>query len=184
MGRSFALARVISGWQASCLRNMPSCQNYYQNLGKVGKKNQKIILGYAALLPGRPTCWVLCLLFVGGGCRGEVSDVLQSGRVLSWNGLQGRWVGDVIPAAGACGPATKGLMTIGEHGFAFDPFQGAEVVRGDVARNSRLVGKLVRTGPGHQDLSITFEGTASTTDTIDGLLQSGRCRWTVALHRG
>jgi len=75
-------------------------------------------------------------------------------------------------------------MTIGEHGFAFDPFQGAAVVRGDVAKDNRIVGKTVRTGPGHQDLSITFEGTATTADTIDGLLLSGRCRWTVALHRG
>jgi len=75
-------------------------------------------------------------------------------------------------------------MTIGEHGFALDPFQGAAVVRGDVSEDGHLVGKLVRTGPGHQDLSVTFEGRGSTADTIDGLLQSGRCRWTVALHRG
>lgn len=176
------LAEVAIEWQASCLRIMPSCPKDYQNLGKVGKKNQKKILAYS-LLSHRPTCWLLCLLLVGG-CRGGLSDALQSGGVLPWNGLEGRWVGEVTPAAASCGPATKGLMTIGEHGFALDPFQGAEVVRGDVTKDGRLVGKLVRTGPGHQDLSVTFEGTASKVNTIDGLLQSGRCRWTVTLHRG
>ena len=174
------LAEVAIEWQASCLRIMPSCPNHYQNLGKVGKKNQKKILAY---LSSHPTCWLLCLLLVGG-CRGGLSDALQSGGVLPWNGLEGRWVGEVTPAAASCGPATKGLMTIGEHGFALDPFQGAEVVRGDVTKDGRLVGKLVRTGPGHQDLSVTFEGTASKVNTIEGLLQSGRCRWTVTLHRG
>jgi hypothetical protein len=149
----------------------------------VGKKNQKKILSHIRLPSRMPICWLLCLLLVGG-CQHGISDALQSGQVLSWNGLEGRWVGDVIPAGGACGPATKGLMTIGAHGFAFDPFQGTEVVRGDVAKDSRLVGKLARTGPGRQDLSIAFEGTATTNNTIDGLLQSGRCRWSVALHRG
>ena len=183
MGRNFELAEVASEWQASCLRNLPSCQDYYQNLGKLGKKNQKRILTCSPIIARRFACWILCLL-CAGGCHSELSDILQSGQVLSWNGLQGRWVGDVTPAAGSCGPPAKGLMTIGEHGFAFDPFQGVEVVRGDVARNGHLVGKLVRTGPGNQDLTITFEGTAATADAIDGLLQSGRCRWTVSLHRG
>ncbi len=169
-------------WQASCLRIMPSWQDIYQNLGIVGKKNQKKILAHPRS-SDRTAWWLLWLLLVGG-CHSELSDALQSGQVRSWNGLQGRWVGDVIPEAGSCGVATKGLMTIGEHGFAFDPFQGAEVVRGDVGKDSRLVGKLVRAGPGRQDLSITFEGKASTSDTIQGLMQSGRCRWTVALHRG
>jgi hypothetical protein len=173
---------VAIDWQASCVRIMPSCPNDYQNLGKVGKKNQKKILAYSSR-SHRPTCWLLCLLLVGG-CRGGLSDTLQSGEVLPWNGLEGRWVGEVTPAAPSCGPATKALMTIGEHGFALDPFQGAEVVRGDVTKDARLVGKLVRTGSGHQDLSVTFEGKVSTVKTIDGLLQSGRCHWTVTLHRG
>ena len=84
------LAEVAIEWQASCLRIMPSCPNNYQNLGKVGKKNQKKILAYS-LLSHRPTCWLLCLLLVGG-CRGGLSDALQSGGVLPWNGLEGRWV--------------------------------------------------------------------------------------------
>jgi hypothetical protein len=177
------LAVVKTEWRASCLRITPSCPNYYQHLGNVGKKNQKKILRNIPSPTYRLTCWPLWLL-LAGSCHSELSDTLQSGRVLSWSGLEGRWVGEVTPAAGSCGHTTKGLMTIGRHGFAFDPFQGAEVVRGDAATDGRLVGKLDRTGPGRQDLSITFEGTASTASTIDGVLQSGRCRWTVALHRG
>ena len=170
---------INSKWRVSRLRITPSYRNFYQNLGEVGKKNQKKILAIVPLFPVFATS-----LLLTGGCHSELSDALQSGRVLSWNGLEGRWLGDVTPAAASCGPATKGLMTIGEHGFAFDPFQGSEVVRGDVAKDNRIVGKLVRTGPGHQDLSINFEGRASTANSIEGLLQSGRCRWTVALQRG
>lgn len=148
----------------------------------MGKRNQKKILA-GSLMCHRPILTILYVL-LAGGCHSRLSDGLQSGKVLAWSGLEGRWVGEVTPAAAACGPAAKGLMTIGEHGFALDPFQGAAVIRGDVSEDSRLVGKLVRTGPGHQDLSVIFEGKASTADTIDGLLQSGRCRWTVTLHRG
>jgi hypothetical protein len=177
------LGEIGIKWQVLCMRIMPSYPNFYQNLGEVGKNNQKKILPNIPSPPDRAASWLLCLLLLGG-CHSELSNALQSGEVHSWNGLEGRWVGEVTPAAGSCGPTTKGLMTIGEHGFAFDPFQGAEVVRGDVAKDTRLVGRTVRTGPGHQDLSVTFEGTASTANNIEGLLQSGRCRWTVALHRG
>jgi hypothetical protein len=75
-------------------------------------------------------------------------------------------------------------MTIGEHGFAFDPFQSVVVVHGDLADDGRLTGKLARVGPDHRDLSIVFDAAASPHNTIDGMLVSGRCRWRVALHRG
>jgi len=181
LGMSFMMAKTGTDCQASCLRIISSYPNLYQKLGKVGKKNQKKILALRSLFP--QTGRILCLLILGS-CHSQLSDAMQSGRVFSLHGLQGRWVGEVAPTDGACGPTTKGLMTIGEHGFALDPFQGATVIRGDVENNSRLVGKLVRTGAGHQDLVITFEGQASADNAIDGLLQSGKCRWTVALHRG
>jgi hypothetical protein len=172
-----------SQWQASCLRILPLCQELYQKLGKLGKRKKKKVLEYPGGPAGRQTYALLCLL-VCGGCHSELSDRLQSGQTLSWYGLQGRWVGSVTPVGALCGPATKGLMTIGERGFAFDPFQSTQVVHGDIDENNQLVGKLVRAGPERQDLSLAFAGTAATADVIEGSLQSGRCRWTVRLHRG
>lgn len=75
-------------------------------------------------------------------------------------------------------------MTIGEHGFAFDPFQSTAVISGDIDDNGRLSGKLLREGPERRGLSIAFNGMATARDAIDGTLQSGRCRWRVTLHRG
>jgi hypothetical protein len=118
------------------------------------------------------------------GCGTDLGERLQSGRVLAWHGLQGRWVGPVVPLDPSCGPATQGLMTIGENGFGFDPFQSTTMIDGQVDENHHLHGTLERQGPQHQSLSITFEGQASATDSIDGTLQSGRCHWTVVLHRG
>jgi hypothetical protein len=149
----------------------------------VGKRNRKKFIGWPHWLFDLRICWIVGASLLCG-CRSQLSDRLQSGQVLSWYGLQGRWVGEVTPAATSCGSATKGLMTIGGRGFAFDPFQGTTVVHGDVADDGRLNGKLARVGPGHQDLSITFNAVASTPDAINGMLQSGRCRWNVALHRG
>ena len=169
------------GWQASCLRVMPVCQEHYQILGKLGKGKKKKVL---VCPTARQTYALLCCLLVCGGCHSELSDKLQSGQTLSWYGLQGRWVGSVTPVDASCGPTTKGLMTIGEHGFAFDPFQSTQVVRGDIGESNQLFGKLVLTGPEHQDLSLVFAGTAATADAIEGSLQSGRCHWTVTLHRG
>ena len=172
------------GWQASCLRIMPACQEHYQNLGKLGKEKKKKVLDRSAVSAARQTYALLGLLLLVCGCHSELSDKLQSGRTLSWYGLQGRWVGSVTPVDALCGPTTKGLMTIGEHGFAFDPFQSNQVVRGDIGESNQLLGKLVVTGPEHRDLSLVFAGTAATADAIEGSLQSGRCRWTVTLHRG
>ena len=122
------------------------------------------------------------------GCEGDIGERLQSGRVLAWHGLQGRWVGPVVPADKSCGPTTEGLMSIGDKGFAFDPFQSTTVMQGGVTKDGRLTGNLTRQGGNHQNLSVSFEGAAngagSEAEAIDGNLVSGRCHWTVTLHRG
>jgi hypothetical protein len=169
--------------EAFCLRIKPSYKNYYQKLGKLGKKNQKKILANLFAWNSLRICCALGAA-LASGCHHEISDRLQAGQVLAWHGLQGRWVGEVTPADTTCGPATQGLMTIGPKGFAFDPFQGTTVLSGDVAEDGRLTGKLVRTGPDHRDLSIAFDGMTTGDRAIEGTLQSGRCRWKVTLHRG
>jgi hypothetical protein len=114
---------------------------------------------------------------------GELADRLQSGKVLAWDGLQGRWAGPVVPTDPSCGTPTQGLLSIGEGGFGFDPFQSTTVIEGKVTDDSRLTGNLVRQNSQHQSLTISFEAAASGSDTIAGTLQSGRCHWTVTLHR-
>jgi hypothetical protein len=168
---------------ASRLRATPSCRNGYQKLGHSGKRNQKIILTRPR---GLSLADVRALLLVAliGGCAGDAGERLQSGRVLAWQGLQGRWVGPVVPVEPACGATTQGLMSIGGKGFGFDPFQGTTVLRGEVSDDGHLSGRLVRQGADHQDLSITFDAVAAERDAIRGTLHSGRCRWTVTLHRG
>src|SRR5271165_1149907 len=169
--------------RASRLRSPPSCRNQYQNLGQVGKRNLKKILWCR-----RGRFWMtVCGLLVSvltGACEADLGERLQSGQVLAWHGLQGRWVGPVVPTERACGPTTQGLMSIGERGFGLDPFQSTTVIRGELGNDGHLSGGLVRQGAGHQDLSITFEGMAAGSDAISGTLQSGRCFWTVTLHRG
>ena len=159
------------------LRASPSCQNGYQKLGRLGKKNLKIILEEK-----RAIHWPSLLLLLAA-CHSELSEPLQSGKVLAWEGLQGRWAGPVVPESSDCGPPARGLMSIGARGFAFDPFQGATVINGEVAKDGHLSGRLVRQNGDRQDLSITFEGAASASDVISGALRSGRCRWTVTLRR-
>ncbi|HEY7579427.1 MAG TPA: hypothetical protein VH855_17675 [Acetobacteraceae bacterium] len=165
------------------MRIAPFYRDKYQNLGILGKRNRKKIPERSGWRPCLRICGILGVGFVCA-CRSELSDMLQSGQVLSWYGLQGRWIGEVTPTVTSCGSPTEGLMTIGERGFAFDPFQSTAVVHGDVADDGHLKGKLVRAGPDHRDLSIAFDAVASTPDAIDGMLQSGRCRWTVELRRG
>jgi hypothetical protein len=58
------------------------------------------------------------------------------------------------------------------------------VIQGELGKDGHLNGTLVRQGPEHQNLSISFDGMASESETISGTLQSGRCHWTVTLHRG
>lgn len=126
----------------------------------------------------------LLLVVLLAGCHEDLGERLQSGQVLPWHGLQGRWVGSVIPADPACGAATQGLMTIGGKTFGFDPFQSTTVIDGDVDEDGHLSGSLTRQGGEHQNLVISFQGLASATDTISGTLLSGRCHWSVSLHRG
>lgn len=118
------------------------------------------------------------------GCEGDLGDKLQSGRVLALQGLQGRWVGPVVPADRTCGQTAQGLMSISKNSFAFDPFQSTTVISGAVGKDDHLIGRLSRQGGDGQGLSITFEGAASASEAIEGTLMSGRCRWTVTLHRG
>jgi len=120
-------------------------------------------------------------------CQGDLGERLQSGRVLAWAGLQGRWAGDVVPVQPSCGAPTHGLMSIGSKTFGFDPFEGAEVIQGVVTTDGRLTGVLQRQGGDHQDLSLRFEASASqpisANTTITGRLASGRCQWAVTLRR-
>ena len=122
------------------------------------------------------------------GCKGDLGEPLQSGEVLRLQGLQGRWAGSVVPVSPSCGQVTEGLMSIAEKGFGFDPFQSTTVVQGVVTKDGHLNGSLLRQGGERQNLSIAFDGTAnlvtSEADTISGTLRSGRCQWTVTLHRG
>jgi len=119
-----------------------------------------------------------------GPMHGDLGERLQSGRVLAIAGLEGRWTGPVVPKDSACGSATKGLMTIGENGFGFDPFQSTTVIQGTVGKDRHLVGSLTRLGADHQNMSVSFDGQAADGETITGTLSSGRCHWTVTLHRG
>jgi hypothetical protein len=122
------------------------------------------------------------------GCAGDLGERLQSGQVLPWHGLQGRWIGSVVPTDASCGHMAQGLMSIGENGFGFDPFQSTTVLQGVVGNDGHLTGTLVRQGTERQSLSINFDGSAtqgnSKADTISGILVSGRCKWMVTLHRG
>jgi hypothetical protein len=130
----------------------------------------------------------IALALVVTGCHEDIGEPLQSGRVLSWEGLQGRWAGDVVPVHPSCGTASHGLMSIGSKTFGFDPFGGTEVIQGAVTADGRLTGVLQRQGGDHQNLSLSFEASASqpisATTTISGTLTSARCQWTVTLHRG
>jgi hypothetical protein len=149
----------------------------------VGKKNLKIILRYMQCQYWMTVTAVLAS-GLAAGCQADLGEHLQSGQVLAWHGLQGRWVGPVVPTEPSCGTETQGLMSIGERGFALDPFQSTAVIRGEISNDGHLGGSLVRQGPQHQDLSIAFQGIAAGSDSIGGTLQSSRCSWTVTLHRG
>ena len=176
--------RVLSEGRLACAQRHHAADEY-PKLGQVGKKKSENIPRSAsrpALCADR--CGRCSHPVLTGGCEADLGEHLQSGRVLAWHGLQGRWVGPVVPTERACGATTQGLMSIGERGFALDPFQSTAVIRGKVGDDGHLSGSLVRQGADHQDLSIVFEGMAAGSDAISGTLQSGRCSWTVTLHRG
>ena len=133
------------------------------------------------------TVSTVLLIATCAACGGDFGERLQSGRVLAWQGLQGRWAGDVVPIQPSCGSPTRGLMSVGGTTFGFDPFGGTEVVQGAVTTDGHFTGTLERQGGDRQDLSISFEAAArqplSEATTIGGQLTSGRCQWTVTLHR-
>ncbi len=135
-----------------------------------------------------PSICAALLIALIAGCEGDMGERLQSGRVLAWHGLQGRWVGPVVPTDKSCGATTQGLMSIGEKGFGFDPFQSTTVIQGAVGEDGRLTGNLTRQGGDRQNLSVSLRGSASgagsEAEAIDGSLVSGRCHWKVTLHRG
>ena len=149
------------------MRSAPSCRRDYPNLGRVGKKNLKIFLDHLKMRLRATVCGILAS-GVAGGCGADLGEHLQSGRVLAWYGLQGRWIGPVVPTERACGPTTHGLMSIGERGFGLDPFQSTAVIRGKVGDDGHLSGSLIRQDADHQDHSIVFEGMAAGSDAISG----------------
>jgi len=178
----------------------PSYLTGYPKLGRVGKKIQKKILASAeshsdrrSSLPLRQfaRCFtsaivMVCALIFGtflAGCAEDLAERLQSGKVMAWDGLLGRWAGPVAPTAPSCGGITEGLLSIGTDGFGFDPFQSTTVISGKVASDGHLAGTFARTGGGNQSLSISFDAAPADVDTIRGTLASGRCHWSVTLHR-
>jgi hypothetical protein len=111
-------------------------KNVYLELGHMGKKKPKIILEQLCGLACTAVRALLLLALITG-CKDDLGERLQSGRVLAWQGLQGRWVGPVVPTEHACGATTQGLMSIGDKQFALDPFQSTTVVRALITRTSR-----------------------------------------------
>ena len=91
------------------------------------------------------------------------SDRIGNGQTFAIWGLEGRWAGPVTPTAANCGDPRTGLMTIGDNGFGFDPFEGTTVITGTVSKDGTLSGTLTRTigggsGAGPIDLSLPETG--------------------------
>ena len=158
----------------------PLYQNGHREMGQMGKR---ILIKFLRAPTGwLPACALLALL--ASGCGTDLAEKLQSGKVLPWDGLQGRWVGSVIPVDASCGPTTRGVATIGGSDFGFDPFQSTVVIQGSINPDGHLGGSFVRQVANHQPISISFNAMASDAETITGDLVSGRCHWLVSLHRG
>jgi hypothetical protein len=75
-------------------------------------------------------------------------------------------------------------MSIGANGFGFDPFQSTTVLHGELSNDGRLAIKCDRQILVVTALTRKRAGEAAGPEAINGTLQSGRCRWTVALRRG
>jgi hypothetical protein len=125
---------------------------------------------------------MVCVISLAG-CGEHLSDKLQSGRVMAWDGELGRWAGPVVAADPSCGGPTNGLLSIGKENFGFDPFQSTTVITGKISSDGHMVGTLEREGPDHRLLSINFQAAPDGPDTIRGTLTSSRCHWSVTLHR-
>ena len=127
-----------------------------------------------------------CLLWLSA-CGGDPGEQLQSGRVFSWAGPEGRWVGPVAPVEPDCGLRTTGLMSIDRSTFAFDPFQSTAVMSGKIGPAGDLTGEAVRPAPGNRSVTIDFVGRVEQSEGAErvvGSLTSGRCHWSVMLLRG
>ena len=168
------------GRELFALLTSPLYQGRYQKMGHMGKRI--LIKFLRRRIGGFAACALLVLPI--GGCDTDVAERLQSGKVLAWYGLQGRWVGSVTPVAASCGPSTRGVLTIGEGDFGFDPFQSSTIIQGTVGHDGQLGGTFIRQDTHHQPISISFNATAAGEEAITGELVSGRCRWSVALRRG
>ncbi len=130
---------------------------------------------------------VMTLLSITGCDVGDPALLLQSGRTFGMVGLEGRWVGEVLPTVANCGTRTKGLMNIGHGEFAFDPFQSTLVVRGNVI-DDRLAGKLEKLGGEKRIIVMVADAQAIPTPErtwlIRGQVKSGACQWQFELHQG
>ena len=119
-------------------------------------------------------------------CAGDLEGQSRADDMSPWSGPEGRWIGPVTPLGPDCGLRTTGLMSASSRTFAFDPFQGAVVLRGKVDLTGELVGEVVRPGPGNKSITLGFLGRIQRVEKgerIAGTLTSGRCRWSVLLLR-
>ena len=165
------VARVSASWE-----------KLYDFMGRLGKA----IFPFSSKFSY--ACGVSLLLLIWG-CKGsDPSMLLQSGRVVSLGGLEGRWVGPVSPEGSGCGITTTGLMTIGKGGFGFAPFENTVVLRGKVGSDDSVSGEEERISGDKQILVIHVAGQVvhadGEPDRIEGALKSGRCQWRVELTRG
>jgi hypothetical protein len=184
VGSALRATSPINKWLTPppcCLAYISSMPSRIHFIGAHGQGFFLMLGRLSYLVAGGVAIWV-------AGCHGDLGEPLQSGRVIPLVGLQGRWVGPVVPTAPSCGSATTGLLTVGPQDFAFDPFQSTTVISGQVGPDHRLAGTLTRLGGQHQTLTISFDAgpqvDATGKETIAGSVVSGRCTWSMALTRG
>ena len=116
--------RSLSEGRVACA-NRHHGRMYTRNWGMWARGNLKIILGEPLRLPC-PAVWALLLLALITGCREDLGERLQSGRVLAWHGLQGRWVGSGRPDRACLRRRDTGADVDRGKGFALDPFQSTD----------------------------------------------------------
>ena len=168
--------------QRGVARLAASWIDLYDFLGYVGKGNFPFIRFFSCGL-------LVASLLLASACEGgDPASLLQSGRVVGFGSLEGRWVGPVSPETPGCGTTTIGLMNIGRGEFGFAPFQNTVVIRGKIGADNEVDGKLERVGGDKQVLTIRLTARATQRagepDKIDGALISGRCEWQAKLIRG
>jgi hypothetical protein len=156
--------------------------NLIQEIGVFGQgffpSNCRLVMSWAVSF----TCLAVLV-----ACAGDPGERLQSGRIFSWVGPEGRWVGAVVPMDSDCGVSTTGLMTIGNSTFAFDPFQSTAVLQGKLDPDGNIMGEADRPVPGNRSVTMRFLGRIQHSEGSEGIvgtLTSGRCHWSVTLFRG